>query len=342
VTARTGKATWHSYTGNLGTLDILDTRGLQEGSRPSEEDTAQSPLESVLNEFSAKTPDAVLFLIKAKEVDSAIDADLEQLSEMSTWVETTYGFGLPVVGVVTHCDELEPKNVKLHAPEGEDPEDVDEKLERVKEAEEHLRAKLSGHGRLREQLVAVLGVSAYQSWRRNGECRADERWRVEDLLHFLLSELPEEAQVEFARLARAQRLQRVIAGRLTTIVATICSGLAAVPIPLADIAPITSLQLSLVAGIGYVAGRQMTTKTAAEFLAAVGVNVGAAFALREISRAMVKWVFPGGGSLISSGVAYAGTVGIGKAATAYFIDGADHATAKSEFERSRTEAAAKG
>jgi uncharacterized protein len=63
-------------------------------------------------------------------------------------------------------------------------------------------------------------------------------------------------------------------------------------------------------------------KSAAEMLAALGVNVGAAFALREAARALIKFVFPGGGNVISATVAFAGTVGIGRAAVAYFIEGA--------------------
>lgn len=338
VKAQTGRGKWHSYRGEFGTLNILDTRGLQEGSRPEEDDSSGSPLESVLRELEAKSPDAVLFLVKAKEVDAAIDADLQRLVEMSEWTKKKYGFRLPVVGVISHCDELEPKNVKLHEPDAEEPEDLDEKLARVRAVEAHLRKKIEENGPLRDQLVTVIGISSYQSWKQSGERRADERWRVGDLLDFLFGELPKEAQMEFARLAQAQRLQTTIADKLTTIVASICVGLAAVPIPVADIAPITSLQVSLVIGIGYVGGRQMTMKTAGEFLAAVGVNVGAAVVMRELARALVKWLFPGGGSVISAGVAYAGTIGVGRAARAYFIEGVDEETAKQVFKSAKAQA----
>jgi len=50
------------------------------------------------------------------------------------------------------------------------------------------------------------------------------------------------------------------------------------------------------------------------------VNVGTAFTLREGARALAKFVFPGAGLVISGGVAAAGTYGIGRAATAFFID----------------------
>jgi uncharacterized protein (DUF697 family) len=48
--------------------------------------------------------------------------------------------------------------------------------------------------------------------------------------------------------------------------------------------------------------------------------VGAALVLREGSRALLKFL-PGWGNAISGAIAGAGTYGIGKAATAYFIEG---------------------
>jgi uncharacterized protein (DUF697 family) len=73
-------------------------------------------------------------------------------------------------------------------------------------------------------------------------------------------------------------------------------------------------------------------RSAAEFLGALGVNVGAAFAFREAARALVKFVAPGAGTLVSSAVAYAGTVSVGKAAAAYFIEGVSLEKAKRVFE----------
>jgi uncharacterized protein len=72
-------------------------------------------------------------------------------------------------------------------------------------------------------------------------------------------------------------------------------------------------------------------------LTALGVNVGAALALREAARALIKFVFPGGGSPISASIAFAGTAGIGKAAVAYFIEGASAEEARRVYERSRDE-----
>ena len=60
----------------------LDTRGLQEGSAPAEEDGAKTALESIALELRAKAPDVVVFVAKASEVDGAIDADLRALERI--------------------------------------------------------------------------------------------------------------------------------------------------------------------------------------------------------------------------------------------------------------------
>ncbi len=75
----------------------------------------------------------------------------------------------------------------------------------------------------------------------------------------------------------------------------------------------------MIIGIGYVSGRRLDGRGVKEFMSALGLNVGAAFVLREIARALVK-LFPGGGNFISGTVAAGATWAIGQAATAYFVE----------------------
>lgn len=338
--AQTGEATWWPYSGELGSIEILDTRGLQEGSRPDEADRASSPVASILAALNEKAPDMILFLIKATEADAAIDADLEALKTIRQTVEKVHNYRPPVMVVATHCDTLEPKNVKLHKPEDEDPEDIREKLERVTVIQNHLKAKFEADPYLRESLITVLGVSSYQSW-KNGVLRSDERWRIDTLLDYIFNELPKEGKLAFARLSQLQTLQESIASRLTQIVAAICGGIAAVPIPFGDIVPITTLQVALISSIAYVAGRQLSPETAKEFLTAIGATISAGLVLREVARASIKFLFPGGGSVISAGIATSATLGIGKAATAYFIQNATIEKAKQIFKNEREKSASK-
>jgi len=340
VKAQTGQGRWFDVQGELGTLSILDTRGLQEGSRPEEADAADTPLDSILAEVRRKAPDALLFLIKASEVDSAIDADLEVLTQIASAVEQAHGVRPPLIGVATHCDLLEPKRTDLHHPDAQDPTELQEKLRHVEAVERQLREKLRSRAELRGELVSVLGVSTYLSWRPDGSIRSDERWRLGELAQVLFRELPEQGRLVLARVTRVRTLQEELATTLTRAMASLCMGVAFVPIPVADIIPITSAQLSLVAGIGWISGRQLDFKASGEFLTALGVNVGAAFALREAARALVKFVFPGAGNVVSGAVAFAGTLAIGTAARAYFLRGVSAEEAHRLYQATRSSAEA--
>jgi predicted GTPase len=333
--SQTGEAAWFEYRGAPGTMDVLDTRGFQEGSAPDAPDSAATAMESIRRALHVKSPDAMLFVVRAGDVDSAIDEDVRLLAQIAQEVDARHGGSMRVLAVVTHCDQVEPKNVRLHDPSRDTPDDVAEKLARVEAIKRHLEHKVRAVPELRDRLVSVLGVSSYQSWREDGHRRADERWGIDHLVSFLFEELPREAQVEFVRVAKARKFQHDIAGTLTITVAGACAALAATPLPVADIVSITSAQTTLVLAIAYVSGRKLSVGVVAEFLAALGANVGAAFAFRQAARAVGKLVDPVAGTVASSAIAYAGTVSIGRAATAHFVDGVSAEVARKIFVRTR-------
>lgn len=331
VRARTGRGTWFDHTSERGTLSVLDTRGIQEGSKPEEEDDAPDAVTSILVELKRKAPDVVVFLVKATEADSAIDADLAALERIYAEIERYHRFRPPLVALATHCDVLEPKATRLHRASEEPREDVDEKLRHVSEVEHHLETKIKDRAKLEKHLVWVRGVSTYMSFRDDGTLRADERWRVDELASALFKHLPDAGRGTFVRIARVRGLQEELAGNLSRATAAICAGIAALPIPVGDIVPITTLQVSLVAAIAWLSGRPLDRKAATEFLGAMGVNVGAGFLFREGARALIKFVFPAAGSMVSGAVAFAGTLAIGSAARAYFLRGATIEEAKGAF-----------
>lgn len=337
VRAQTGRGHWIDYGAEGGALRVLDTRGFQEGSRPVEEDTESSAVASVIAALKAQTPDVIIFVVKATEVDSAIEADLVGIERIYGELERHHRFRPPLIAIASHCDVLEPKAVRLHRAAEEPEEDVEEKLERVAEAELLLDQKIRTRPALAPHLVWVRGVAAYMSFREDGTLRADERWRIDDLVGTLFAQLPQAGRGTLVRIARVQALQESLATDLTRAAAAICAAFAAVPIPVADLIPITSMQVTLVAAIAWLSGRALDKKAAAEFMGAMGVNVGAAFAFREGARALVKFVFPGAGSVVSSGVAFAGTMAIGAAARAYFFRGASIEAAKRAYKDSANE-----
>jgi uncharacterized protein (DUF697 family) len=149
--------------------------------------------------------------------------------------------------------------------------------------------------------------------------------------------LPDAGRAELARVTRARAVQEELATSLTKATAAVCATLAAAPIPVADIVPLTTLQIGLVAGIAWIGGRSLDRRGAAEFLTSVGANVGLAFTLREGVRAIMKVVAPGAGPLVSATMAFSGTMGIGAAARAYYIRGGSIDEAKRTLRRKSRE-----
>jgi uncharacterized protein (DUF697 family) len=140
------------------------------------------------------------------------------------------------------------------------------------------------------------------------------------LMSILARELPNEARMEMIRISRDQEAQREVAQLLVKSTTAVSAAIGAQPIPLADLPILTSLQLTMISGIMYVSGRERSLRAAAEFAGALGANVGAAMLLREGARAILKF-FPGWGNVVCGLVAGSGTYAIGRAATAFFIEG---------------------
>ena len=316
VTAQTGKGRWYKYERGGGTLSILDTRGVQEGSVPAEADVAKSALESIAIELRAQAPDIVVFVAKASEVDAAIDADLDALEHVYEEIRRAHRLEPPLIAVVTHCDLLEPKATRLHAQEREPEPDLEEKKRHVTAAEQALARKIDAREKLRPRLVATLGTSVYMSWKTDGTLRSDERWRVDDLTVTLFRHLPDASRAELARATQVKAIQEDLASTLTQATAAVCAGVGAAPIPFADTIPLTALQAGLVAGIAWIGGRSANKKGAAEFIGALGANLGVALGLREGFRQLMKVIAPGGGSVVSATIAFTGTMPIGAAAKA--------------------------
>ena len=189
---------------------------------------------------------------------------------------------------------------------------------RVTELEQVLDAKLG----VRNRLLTVLRITDKQS----AETRR--------LMSLLAAELPNQAKIEMIRISRDRHAQLHVAQMLVKSTTAICAAIGAQPIPLADMPVLTTLQVLMVSGIMYVSGRERSLRAATEFMAALGANVGVGMLLREGTRAMLKF-FPGWGNLVCGMVAGAGTYAIGRAATAYFLEGASLKEAKQTYLKSR-------
>jgi predicted GTPase len=325
VLSETGRPTWYSYSGPRGDMKILDTRGLGDRTRP-EAANFQDALDEIRSGLVDEWPDAILFLCKAKDVDSHIAQDVANIEAVRAFIAEKHRYEAPVVAVVTQVDELDPKRV-------EPPYENETKRRNIETAVRAIQEALAERGIALARVVPVSTYAEYDGARRV----YDNYWNIEELVDYLVEVLPRSAQVQMARLAQLRVVQQKLARKMTAAAAAVAGGIAAAPIPVADILPITALQIGLISGIAYVSGREMSKKAAREFLVALGANVGVAFALREGARALAKVVFPGGGLAISAGVAFAGTWGLGEAAIAYFIEKRPIEEARERFRRKKKE-----
>lgn len=328
VQATTGQGRWFTCQGAFGELTFLDTRGLFEGTRPDDA-TADDPVAEILAACKETYPDAILFLCKAKEVDAHIQADIAQLQDVRDRLSRMHGYTPPVIGVVTQVDELDP--VDVATPPYDDPE----KQANIEAARALLQQHLTRQGLSAE----VFAISAYSRF-REGMLVSARHWQVDRLLTHLSERLPNDAQVMLARVAQIKAVQKRTATLIISSATAAASGIGVIPIPMADMPVITSIQIAMVIGIGYVSGRQMDKRSAGEFLAALGLNVGYGFMAREGARALIKLIFPGAGSAISGAVAGAATYALGQAAVAYFIDQVPMGQAKALLEQAQRETAA--
>ena len=182
--------------------------------------------------------------------------------------------------------------------------------------------------------VFAMAITAATRFRLDGSVDTEsiERRNVDRLAQVIAEELPEEARLEMARLSGAREVQEKIAQTLIKAFTAMCAAIGVQPIPLADFPILTALQVVMISGIIYTSGRRMSIKLGAEFMATLGANVGAALALREGSRALWR-LLPVWGNVISGAIAGGGTYALGRAASAYFIEGVDIKDARKLFRR---------
>jgi uncharacterized protein (DUF697 family) len=260
-------------------------------------------LNRIQSELAAECPDLVLVLQWSGEPIAAEQA--QHAERLLGFIDQRTETQIPLIGVaVIGGDEAAER-------------------EAVQKFKAELRAFPSLNRRLAEALPLAMEVRPPE-----GESTAHR------LCEAIAMALPNEAKLEMARLSGARTVQVHIAQILVRSMAAISGAIGAQPIPLADFPILTSLQALMVASIMAVSGRELSMKLAAEFIAALGANIGVGLFFREGARAMLR-LLPGFGNAISGAVASAGTYAIGRSATAYFIEGASISDARRLFRRAK-------
>ncbi|MCC6145844.1 MAG: hypothetical protein IT368_18710 [Candidatus Hydrogenedentes bacterium] len=316
---RRSAASWHTVGGETGALDVLEAR--LEGPGKGE-----GPLRpSLRRALLLPCPDVVLYVANAVDAARDLSGESGQLEAMMAHIEETHHALPPLFLVVTHADEVPPVggagDSYAHA----------EKIDNIDAAVGELERSLANSPRT--DPVVSIAVSSRLNF-EEGLIASDSRWQIDQLVDALVDRLPRSTHMELARAAGLKQLQRQIARRLGQTTASLAAGIAATPIPLADLPILTSLQTAMLMAIGYISGRSMKARSVAEFMSAMGVNVGVGFAARQMARQLGK-LLPVAGSVVSSAVAYATTAGLAHAAVAYFIDERSAREARDIFRRER-------
>jgi uncharacterized protein (DUF697 family) len=283
-----------------GTISILDART-----------AGDSAAVQVQHELSHQAADIIFLLNDGQIAHEAEKRDLDDLVRYLAWNKTD-GRGPKVIGIM-----IPPPGQAIA---------FDEMNLSISKLQSELRSNLA----IREHLLDVLSLPSAD---RDGALEIPQP-ETQRLMSILTRELPNEARMEMIRISGNREAQHQVAQVLVKSTTAICAAIGTQPIPLADLPILTGLQLMMISGIMYVSGRERSLRAATEFVGALGANVGAAVLLREGTRAILKF-FPGWGNVVCGLVAGSATYAIGRAATAFFIEGVSLKDARRTYLTSR-------
>ena len=283
--------------GGRGTISILDARG-----------ALDSTATQIQDELKRRPADMIFFLDEADAKARARKVEIENLIACLDWNGAAHAKA-KVVGIAF-------SSTKARAAYNHEKEEASHSQELASSIRKTLKTE--------DGLFQVVSFGS-------GKNLPD---KAHELMSILGRELPNAARIEMIRISRDRETQREVAQILVKSTTAICAAIGAQPIPLADLPILTTLQLVMVSGIMYLSGRERSLRAATEFIGAIGANVGVGMLLREGARAVLKF-FPGWGNVVCGMVAGAGTYAIGRAASAFFLEGVSLKEARLTYLSSR-------
>ena len=294
----------NTSVGDHGNVMLLDARGADEPA-----------MRKIEKELQRERPDIFLHLVDGNAARPVLSRDTETLVSLVRLSAAPEATPPKIIGVSVVGPER--KGSASATPDRPS-------------AQAKLKSALAENPSIRAYVVEVLEVPISSEPAATAEATP----AAARLMALLAAELPNEARVEMIRVSRDREAQRQIAQTLVKSTSAICTAVGTQPIPLADLPILTTLQLVMVSGIMHIAGRDRSLRSATEFVAALGVNLGAGMVLREGARAVLKF-FPGWGNVVCGMVAGAGTYAVGRAAIAYFLEGVTLDAARRAYRISR-------
>ena len=247
------------------------------------EDDARSEWQAALAEA---VPDVVLVTLEPNNLDHARDILARVKSLVPDVPDGTEP--LRVFALLTHADLI-----------GSGRDDIEA-------ARAKLEAEIGSMGIVADPTLAVSAISGYG---------------LEALSETLILALPEDTRFEAARaLVRASEARVRIGNEIVQGCTAVSVTVGLTPIPFSDMMVLGPLQAMMVSALAHLSGRNWGKKTIAEWAGSLGVVGGLGLGLRYSAQAMAKLV-PGAGTVVSAGVAAAGTTAMGQSAIKYFLRG---------------------
>lgn len=327
-------------------MEILDTRGIAESENLNDKISAEDALVNDINEFS---PDVAILMLNCTHRDD-VNSDVEFLKKVAKEYANKNKMRLPIVVVVNKCDEMAPSRYKEPAKYPIN------KIDKINEVVSYYKGIIVKNNL---KIDNIIPVSSLIDWQTpdgveisvedienlpkadvdNLEIAFDGRYRIEDLLDILeVAILDFEAQMGLRMAARLNEVVHRFAKHLNNIFSGFSATVALTPIPVSDIYVLLILQAILVCLIASLSGRDISLETAKEFIFSMGGIAGLGYTFRLLAQQGSKFlnaIWPGSGSVVSSGIAAIGTGAIGKAAIAYYIDNTTIDSAKKEFKKAQ-------
>lgn len=295
--------------------DIVDSRGLFESASP-DGDLPEDTKEFMKQDLKEYKPDILLHVITPDQARAGKD-DFAAIEDMREELDHPFPPILYVVNKVDHLGSIGEWPPEEHESLSGDIKEVLDFVakvtEKVDETEIHPftdNRPLHGYEFDCDEYVGIVPVHLQTE---------ENYWNVETLSQLIGDFLPTDARLQFVQAQQRQELMRDMSRDLTKRFSVIATGVGAAPTSVADIAPLTAMQLLLVGLIGGFSCEEIEKDTVEDYVTSMGGTTAAAYGFRGLARGLIQFV-PGFGSAISGAVAGGGTYAVGHSAENYFFD----------------------
>ena len=295
--------------------DIVDSRGLFESVAPNG-DVPADTVEFMRQDLNEYKPDILIHVITPDQARAG-KKDFETVQNLREELGEVFP---PVVYCVNKVDQL--GNLGEWPPEKHErlAGDIKETLDFIGEVTDEVdedgmrpfdeNRPLYGYEFESNEYIGIVPTHLQTE---------ENYWNVEALSWLIGDFLPTDARLQFIQAQQREELMRDMSRDLTKRFSIIGAGIGATPTSVADIAPLTAMQLLLVSIVGGFSCEEIGKETVEDYVTSMGGTTAAAVGFRGLARGLIQFV-PGLGAAISGAVAGGGTYAIGRSAEKYFFD----------------------